>query len=663
MRRSILLCSAALAVLAGLPAAAQSIDYGTFEEMFHEPITTSATGKPQKVSEVPVNMEIVTQDDIRRSGADNIPDVLQFVSGLDFRRSSFNDGEVSIRGYDQPWNPRLLLLVDGRPVYEDFYGDVVWQAIPVQLDEIRQIEIVKGPNSALFGFNAASGVINIVTYDPLYDSTNVLTVRSGTQSLAEGSAVATVPVGKDAGIRLSAGGLRASEFQKTSLPDFLANGMNHPKNGAFNIDGRWLVRPDIELTLQGAAAQDQRNFPADGTPEQDRTTSLRGRLSANTDFGLVDFDVYRNVWKIDYRGLQAQQAVNEADDIRGSDLFKIGPDNSIRLSLEYKYNQASGQFFNGSTIFYSVYSGGGMWDWQINPALSLNNAVRLDYLELGVNGGILPATGLTAASYNGTTLNAVSFNSGLVYTVTPKDVLRFMAGRGFQLPALNDLGQQIALPGNAVDLGQPKLRPTSVLNFEADYDHTVVPIDATLRGAVFVQRNEDLYGYDVALPRVLGANTLSQSANIGASDEGGIEIALKKKSTDADGLRWNLGYQFALVNDHISGGVVSGVYSTFEKGTPRQVVDFGVGYTFGRWEFDALGRWQSKFTDFQIDAGGTYRPMAVSDYVTVNARGGCRVTENLTLSATVDQINQASLYQRAGLPVERRAIFAATARY
>src|ERR1700761_8178388 len=127
MRKTLLssVCTALL-FAAALPAAAQTINYGQLEEIFGEPITTSATGKPQKVSEVPVNMEIITQEDIRHSGADNLPDVLQFTPGLDFRRSSFNDGEVGVRGYDQPWNPRLLVLLNGRPVYEDFYGDVVW---------------------------------------------------------------------------------------------------------------------------------------------------------------------------------------------------------------------------------------------------------------------------------------------------------------------------------------------------------------------------------------------------------------------------------------------------------------------------------------------------------------------------------------------------------
>jgi iron complex outermembrane receptor protein len=74
-----LLCLALSATL--VRTSAQSVDYGALEQLFGEPVTTSATGKPQKASEVPANMEIITQEDIRRSGADNIPDILQFITG------------------------------------------------------------------------------------------------------------------------------------------------------------------------------------------------------------------------------------------------------------------------------------------------------------------------------------------------------------------------------------------------------------------------------------------------------------------------------------------------------------------------------------------------------------------------------------------------------
>jgi outer membrane receptor for ferrienterochelin and colicins len=219
------------AALSGSRARAQSVDYGALEQLFGEPITTSVTGKPQKASDVPADLVILTQDDIRRSGADNIPDILRFVTGLDVRTYGLADSEVGIRGYNQPLNPRLLVMVNGRQIYLDDYGYVAWSTIPVQLDEIRQIEVVKGPNSALFGFNAAGGVINIITVDPIKDNTNSVTVRTGTQSLASASVVGTAHFGDTAGIRLSAGGLTARDFAPAGLNDFDSIDRPRPRRG------------------------------------------------------------------------------------------------------------------------------------------------------------------------------------------------------------------------------------------------------------------------------------------------------------------------------------------------------------------------------------------------------------------------------------------------
>src|SRR5690349_11595257 len=153
------LISAAVLLGSSSLVQAQSIDYGTLEETFGEPVTTSATGSPQRASDAPVSMEIITQDDIRRSGADNIPDILQFIAGIDVRRYSSAQADVAVRGYNQANSPRLLVLINGRQVYLDEYGYTPWQALPIQLDDIRQIEVVRGPNSALFGFNAVGGVV------------------------------------------------------------------------------------------------------------------------------------------------------------------------------------------------------------------------------------------------------------------------------------------------------------------------------------------------------------------------------------------------------------------------------------------------------------------------------------------------------------------------
>jgi iron complex outermembrane receptor protein len=203
---------ALLAVAAALPLHAQELDYEALEQLFGEPITTSVTGSPQRISDVPASMTIISADEIRRSGARDLPGVLRHLMSVDVMQTTNDHADVAIRGYDQAFSPRLLVLLDGRQVYADYYGFTPWATIPVELAAIRQIEIVRGPNSALYGFNAVGGVINIVTYDPGERPGTSASLLTGTQSLVQASAVSSVKLGEGAGLRVSAGHRTSDDF-------------------------------------------------------------------------------------------------------------------------------------------------------------------------------------------------------------------------------------------------------------------------------------------------------------------------------------------------------------------------------------------------------------------------------------------------------------------
>ncbi|MCB1834688.1 MAG: TonB-dependent receptor plug domain-containing protein, partial [Geminicoccaceae bacterium] len=223
-RAFLFLTTAALATSA-MQARANTLDLGSLEMLFDQPITTSVTGMPMRQSDVPASIEIITAEDIRRTGALDIPTVLKRYAGIDFKQWTDSHYDVGVRGYNQPYNPRLLVLVNGRQVYLDHYGMTAWTALPVQMNDIRQIEIVRGPNTALFGFNAASGVVNIITYNPIYDDNSSLRV-SATDSGMDNSATVSFRLPDRYGIRLSAGVRDEKSF------DADGEGLN----GAFETD-------------------------------------------------------------------------------------------------------------------------------------------------------------------------------------------------------------------------------------------------------------------------------------------------------------------------------------------------------------------------------------------------------------------------------------------
>lgn len=661
-----LLRLAGIVLLLAIPATprAQMINYGELEQLFGEPVTTSVTGKPQRASEVPGNLTIITQDDIRRSGATTIPDILQFVPGVDVRHNWLGDAQVAMRGYNSPMTPRLLVLVNGRQVYLDDYGYVAWNALPVQMSEIRQIEVVKGPNTALFGFNAAAGVVNIITTDPLRDSINTATVLGGTQAYGEANIVTTAHLGSTAGLRVSAGGWTANEFHTAP-----ANaGLRYPRAANLTLDARWQIDPDLLLRAEASLtdALSPRVTPvAVSINTQVQTNSLRLGAAATTKLGLVDIDVYRNAGTYEYSnpatgGGPARNIVTVA---RLGHLLKLGATHTLRTSLDYRNNSDSADRAIGGTIAYDDYAASIMWDWQISPTLSLNNAARFDHLALHYSGNLLAISGRTFQAFNATRIDAASFNTGLVYRLTGSDTLRLTFSRGLQLPSLLDYGLQAPV-GRFTLLGSPALMPTVVWNAELGLDIEIESLASTLGAAVFVQRNVELLGAPGSTaPGVAGGVVYSQADDIGSSDEVGFEWGLRGRSEA--GMRWNASYRFASISDDIPAAGVKTPSATtrYRNGTPQHSIILGAGATLGRFELDGQIRWQSAYTDYHVNAD-TFAPFVIPNNVTVNGRVGYALTDSITLAATLQRYTVARLLApNFGSGPQLRAIASVTAHF
>ena len=142
----------------------------------------SATRSESKLSESPVPISVITDKDIADSGLDTIPDILGMLPEIDVLKVGRGQQEVSIRGKGINFNRRLLVMIDGRTEYNDLFGVTLWNTFPISVDDISRIEVVRGPASALFGANAYSGVINIITKKPDADKTkNKIRIHAGEQ--------------------------------------------------------------------------------------------------------------------------------------------------------------------------------------------------------------------------------------------------------------------------------------------------------------------------------------------------------------------------------------------------------------------------------------------------------------------------------------------------
>jgi iron complex outermembrane recepter protein len=124
---------------------------------------TSASKREQKVSQVAAAIFVITQEDIRRSGATNIPDLLRMVPGLDVAQITASTWAITARGFNGQFADKLLVMVDGRTVYDPSNSGVYWDAQDLVLEDIDRIEVIRGPGATLWGTNAVNGVINIIT--------------------------------------------------------------------------------------------------------------------------------------------------------------------------------------------------------------------------------------------------------------------------------------------------------------------------------------------------------------------------------------------------------------------------------------------------------------------------------------------------------------------
>jgi iron complex outermembrane receptor protein len=124
---------------------------------------TTVSKEPEKLSVTPAAVYVLTQDDIRRSGASSIPEVLRLVPGVEVARIDSDHWSVGIRGFGGQHSSKLLVLMDGRSVYTPLYAGVWWQAQNTLLEDIDRIEVIRGPGGTIWGSNAVNGVINIVT--------------------------------------------------------------------------------------------------------------------------------------------------------------------------------------------------------------------------------------------------------------------------------------------------------------------------------------------------------------------------------------------------------------------------------------------------------------------------------------------------------------------
>ena len=168
-----------------------SVLHASDDELFFDmPVVLSANRLEQPVSDASVTISVIDSETITASGARTIPEVLRLIPGMQVGYSGNEFGDepkytVSYHGQSDQYSKQMQVLIDGRSIYEPFFGGISWKAIPINIDDIERIEVSRGPNLATYGSNTFQAAINIITRTAAEDQGSYIRTNLGNHDIAD----------------------------------------------------------------------------------------------------------------------------------------------------------------------------------------------------------------------------------------------------------------------------------------------------------------------------------------------------------------------------------------------------------------------------------------------------------------------------------------------
>lgn len=311
----------------------------------------TASRRKVPILESPMSVEVITADDIRAAGVVNIWDLLRFRAGMDVDDANHADGlaVVSIRGFARGTVRQIQVLIDGRSVITPSRSAVNWEQLPVQLQDVERIEIVRGPNGVLFGSNAGFGVINIITKKPAAARELSAGGLAGNENLFRSQAAAQESIG---GFHF-----RLSQTHTTR------DGTSRQGGGAAgdfvfsnkqNFRGRWDIRPGTSLETFAGGSWDTLGTDvaagAGALQSRYRQHFEMARLTQKMSRGQLEFTGARNENNTDQEGATRLTHLREFQ-YDGELLYRLNwLDGRMNTTSGGSYRQAvaeSDQLFTG----------------------------------------------------------------------------------------------------------------------------------------------------------------------------------------------------------------------------------------------------------------------------------------------------------------------------
>ena len=249
-----------VAILTAIPARPQQMPADltkvSIEDLMSVKVT-SVSKKEEELSRTASAIFVITQEDIRRSGATNIPDLLRMVPGMNVAQINANTWAIAGRGLNGEFANELLVMVDGRAVYTPTTGGVFWDVLDIPLEDIERIEVIRGPGGSVWGANAVNGVINILTKKASETKGAMLVTGGGNLDQGFGTAQYGGSVGKNFDYRVYTKYLNQDHMPGLTGEDG-GDGW-HMLRGGFRADGALSAKDS--LTIQEICTRAMKIIP------------------------------------------------------------------------------------------------------------------------------------------------------------------------------------------------------------------------------------------------------------------------------------------------------------------------------------------------------------------------------------------------------------------
>ncbi|NCP95202.1 MAG: TonB-dependent receptor [Deltaproteobacteria bacterium] len=644
----VLLATLLLALVASSPppAAAAEAEPANPESLLLTPLPEVFTANrfKEQVNRAASAVTVITAEEIDLYGLTSLAELLRYVVGVNVAATTSSSAIVGLRGSTSDLSHKILVMVDGRSVYYDFYGHYWWQSLPVPIEEIRQVEIIRGPGASLYGANAFDGVIHILTKRPgeLARATGVAGYSN--RSTARSAAIASY-ADEHLGVKLSG--------ELTELPAWRDRDETSGRAKRFNLYAERVVNGDGLLSFALGRSWLDNEFVSEFVPDRLDNGLRVDYLQTSAHLG--DLTLQGFITAIELR--DGSQFNQEFDPRAEPDFQRITAD-STTYDVELNYDRDLGcHHLVGGTSFRRNEVRSNLFVDK-EPSLDARRNEDLSALYLQDSFPIAEPVAVVAGlrfDRHPLTANHLSPRVALLVYPAAGHTLRLSYARAFRNPSFVEsyIGNGNT-SGFAVDerlaMKEPRLRPD--LNEEPDAEG-LTAWELGYRGSLGsrLSLNAELY-YNLLAhlmePRERlneEGNTIILIRNFARGRAWGAEVEGEFAASRQVELFANTSYRRFAFDDQADPAAGWGPSSFLDDGAPRWLANLGVRVraATGWFATTALHRTGSyrtfplRIRGLAVDprlaaAASLAEPQTVAAYTTVNGSVGYHTRHGITLT-------------------------------